>query len=108
MALAFAGGAEFDGPLPTVVSANITPDPSGISYYDEDLFVQALRTGKVRARELSAVMPWTVYRNMTDEDLKAMFAYLRTLKPIHHRVDNTSPPTACRMCRGKHGGGDQN
>ncbi|MGA7401260.1 MAG: c-type cytochrome [Candidatus Sulfotelmatobacter sp.] len=108
MALAFAGGFEFKGPLPTVTSTNITPDPSGISYYDQNLFVQAMRTGKVGARELSGVMPWIVYGNMTDEDLKATFAYLRTLRPVRHRVDNTLPPTACKICRGKHGAGDQN
>lgn len=106
--LAFAGGFEFQGPLPTVSSANITPDASGIAYYDENLFVQAMRTGRVRARELSAVMPWMVYKNMTDDDLKAVFAYLRTLSPIHHRVDNSLPPSSCKLCRGKHGAGDQN
>jgi hypothetical protein len=108
MAMAFAGGFEFNGPLPTVVSANITPDPSGIPYYDEDLFLQVMHTGKVRSRQLSAVMPWREFTNMTDEDLKAVFAYLRTLPPVHHRVDNTLPPTACKICQGKHGGGDQN
>jgi len=53
-------------------------------------------------------MPWPMLRNMTDEDLKAVFAYLRTLKPVHHRVDNTLPPTVCKICQGKHGAGDQN
>lgn len=108
MALAFAGGFEFKGPLPTVTSTNITPDPSGISYYDENIFLHAMHTGKVGARELSAVMPWIVYGNRTDEDLKATFAYVRALRPVHHRVDNTLPPTACKICRGKHGAGDQN
>jgi hypothetical protein len=108
MALAFAGGFEFQGPLPTVTSVNITPDPSGISYYDENLFLQALRTGKVGTRELNAVMPWIVYRDMTDEDLKAIFAYLRTVPAIHHRVDNSLPPTMCKICQAKHGGGEEN
>ncbi len=107
-ALAFAGGFELKGPFGTVTSANITPDPSGISYYDENLFIQTMRTGKVGARTLNPIMPWTVYRNMTDEDLKAMFAYVRTQKPLRHRVDNSLPPTACKICQGKHGGGDQN
>src|SRR6202035_4207803 len=49
MDLVFAGGFAFNvGPLPTVASANITPDPSGIPYYDENLFLQAMRTGKVK------------------------------------------------------------
>jgi hypothetical protein len=91
-----------------VASANITPDPSGISYYDEDLFIQAIRTGKVRARQLSPMMPYMFYRNYNDDDLKAIFAYLRTLKPIRHRVDNSLPPTYCRVCGLRHGGGDQN
>jgi hypothetical protein len=107
-ALAFAGGFELKGPFGTVTSANITPDPSGISYYDENLFIQAFRTGKVGARALSPIMPWIAYRNMTDDDLKAEFAYLRMLKPVHHRVDNTLPATACKICQGKHGAGDQN
>jgi hypothetical protein len=106
--LAFAGGFELKGPFGTVTSANITPDPSGISYYDENLFIQVMRTGKVGARTLSPIMPWIAYRNMTDDDLKAEFAYLRTLKPVHHRVDNTLPATACKICQGKHGAGDQN
>jgi mono/diheme cytochrome c family protein len=109
MNLLFAGGFSFNvGPLATVTSANLTPDPSGISYYDENLFFQAMRTGKVKARELSAVMPWVAYRNMTDDDLKAIFAYLRTVKPLHHRVDNALPPTFCKLCQGTHGAGDQN
>ncbi|MGA8639028.1 MAG: cytochrome c [Candidatus Sulfotelmatobacter sp.] len=106
--LAFAGGFELQGPFGTVTSSNITPDPSGISYYDENLFIQAMRTGRVGARSLNPIMPWSVYRNMTDEDLKAVFAYLRTLNPVHHRVDNTLPPTVCKICQGKHGAGDQN
>jgi len=53
-------------------------------------------------------MPWISYRNMTDDDLKAIFAYLRTLKPVHHRVDNTLTSTVCKICQGKHGAGDQN
>jgi len=49
-----------------------------------------------------------IYKNLSDSDLKAMFAYLRTLKPIQHRVDNSQPPTACKLCRQRHGGGDGN
>jgi mono/diheme cytochrome c family protein len=107
-AMAFAGSFTFNGPRPTVTGANITPDLSGIPYYDENLFLLVMRTGKVRARDLSAVMPFVAYRNMTDEDLMAIYAYLRTIPPVHHRVDNSLPPTACKLCQGKHGAGDQN
>jgi mono/diheme cytochrome c family protein len=69
-----------------LVTPNLTPDPSGISYYDEEMFVKALRTGQVGARRLDPEMPWSYFRNMTDEDLRAIFAYLRSVKPVKHRV----------------------
>jgi hypothetical protein len=106
--LDFAGGEVFTGPWPTLASANITPDASGISYYDEVLFVEAIRTGSVRARKLSDVMPVSIYKNLTDDDVKAIFAYLRTVKPVKHRVDNSEPPTDCKVCKQKHGAGASN
>ncbi len=106
--LDFAGGLVFSLPTGVVASANVTPDASGISYYDEDLFVRAMRQGKVGARQLNPAMPWWFYGKMNDEDLKAVYAYLHTLKPIRHRVDNAVPPTLCQRCRQKHGLGDSN
>ena len=106
--MGFAGGFIFDGPWGRVASGNITPDASGISYYDNALFTQAIRTGFVNARRLSQIMPWHTYRGMTDEDLAAAFAYLKTLKPVRHRIDNAEPPTFCKVCRQTHGGGNQN
>jgi mono/diheme cytochrome c family protein len=103
-------GMEMAGgnPFGEANSTNLTPDASGIGYYDEALFVQTIRTGAVRARPLNGFMPWWLFRNMTDDDLKAVFAYLRTLKPVHHLVDNTEPPTECKLCGQKHGLGDRN
>lgn len=106
--LEYGGGEVLKGPWGEVTSANITPDASGISYYDEATFIQALRTGYVKARKLSSIMPFGDFVNLTDDDLKAIFAYLRTLPPVKHRVDNSLPPTYCKLCRQKHGGGDQN
>lgn len=107
--LPYAGGEIIDiSAGEKAAAANITPDPSGISYYDDALFVGTMRTGHVGARELSAAMPWRYFGKLTDEDLKAVFAYLRTLKPVRHRVDNTEPPTYCKVCGNKHGGGDLN
>jgi len=99
----FAGGQLFDN----VASANITPDPSGISYYDQQTFLDVIHTGKVKARQLK-VMPWWVYRGMTDSDLGALFSYLRTVAPVKHLVDNTEPASYCKLCRHQHGGGSQN
>ena len=106
--LEYSGGFTLKGPWGEAASANITPDPSGIGYYDEALFLQAMRTGYVKARKLNSIMPFGEFKDMTDEDLKAMFAYLRTLKPVKHRVDNSLPPTYCKLCRLAHGAGDQN
>ena len=86
----------------------MTPDASGIPYYDEALFVQTIRTGYVKARVLNQIMPWSSYKNMTDDDLKAIFAYLKTLSPVKHIVDNTESPTYCPVCKTTHGGGAQN
>ncbi len=104
----FAGGFILDGPWGRVASANITPDPSGIPYYDLAMFTQAIRTGYVKARELNQIMPWHNYNAMTDQDIAGMFAYIKTFKPVKHRVDNTMPPTYCKIDKQMHGGGSQN
>jgi len=104
----FSGGWVLKGPWGAPATANITPDASGISYYDEAMFVEVMHTGKVKARELNPLMPRIDFGKMTDEDLKAVFAYLKTLKPIQHRVDNTEPPTPCKKCGGMHGLGERN
>jgi mono/diheme cytochrome c family protein len=106
--MAFAGGFPIEWSSGSVASANITPDASGISYYDEALFISVIRTGHVKARKLNPVMPYAYYNDYNDDDLKTIFGYLRTLKPVKHRVDNSLPPTQCKICGLKHGGGDQN
>jgi mono/diheme cytochrome c family protein len=119
----FAGGRRFyiekgvglelfgDPPkgAPVVTSMNLTPDASGIPYYTRAIFIQTIRTGRVAGvRQLSAAMPWIYFRTMTDLDLSDVFAYLQTLPPVRHRVDNTTPPTPCRKCGTAHGLGDLN
>ncbi len=104
----FSGGQIFQAPWGTVASANLTPDASGIPYYDQAMFIKAIRTGTVGTRELNKTMPWSVLGNMTDEDLSGIFAYLKTLKPVHHRVDNSEPPTLCPLDGSMHGAGNQN
>lgn len=106
--LPFAGGQLIQGSSKRVAAANLTPDPSGIPYYDADLFVNFMHTGFVGAREVTDAMPWATYGKMTDEDLRAIFAYLKTLKPVKHRIDNDLPPTDCPVCGKKHGAGDKN
>lgn len=105
----FAGGFVLTGPWGEVASSNLTPDPSGIPYYDEAMFLETMRTGKVKgARKLNVIMPVRFYRNMTDEDLRAIYAWVRTLKPVAHRVDNTEKAAPCKLCGQRHGLGDMN
>jgi hypothetical protein len=67
-----------------------------------------MRTGEIGGRRLNAIMPWGCYHGMTDDDLRCILAYLRTLPPVRHRVDNTSPPTPCATCGGTPGLGELN
>jgi|SRR5579862_1506290 len=109
--LEFGGGGLFHDPganMKPVFSANITQDPSGIQHYDEALFIQTLRTGQLAGRKLTYVMPFAYFRNMTDDDLKDIFAYIKSLPPVKHRVSNTDPPTKCPVCNQEHGLGDLN
>jgi mono/diheme cytochrome c family protein len=104
----FAGGFLLHEPKGDVVSNNITPAASGIGYYNEATFIQALRQGKVGARPLRASMPWYFFGKMTDDDLKSIYAYLKTVKPVKHQIDNFEPPTFCRLCKQRHGFGATN
>ena len=106
--LEFGGGDLITNPYSQASSANLTPDPSGISYYNEAQFLRTMHTGKIGARKISPNMPWWFFGQMNNDDLKAIFAYLRTLKPVHHRVDNTEPIAYCRICKRKHHGGALN
>ena len=107
-ALEFGGGFLLTGPYGQVASRNLTAAPSGIPYYDADLFIEAMRTGMVKARKIHDAMPWRTYGRETDEDLRVIFAFLQSVPLVPHRVDNTLPATRCPVCGGMHGGGDQN
>jgi hypothetical protein len=93
-----------------VVSANISTHPSGISHYDEAMFLKTIRTGNSSGggRELNRLMPFSYFRNMTDEDLKSIFAFLQSVKPVKHYLDNSEPSTYCRLRRQNHGFGGKN
>jgi cytochrome c553 len=85
----------WSGPWGNSYAANLTPDrETGLGgRYTEESFIRAIRTGKKPEGEpLSPPMPWMVYRNMTDEDLKSLFAFLQTLKPVRNFVRASPPP----------------
>jgi len=106
----FGGGQRMTGAWGDVVTPNITSHPSGISHYDAALFIKTIRTGRASGgvRDLNPLMPFSYFRNMTDDDLTAIFAYLQTVKQVRHHVDNSEPPVYCKICRQKHGFGDKN
>ena len=87
-----AAGSEtftaWSGPWGISYTANLTPDPSGLAAWTEDIFIKAIREGKHMgtSRPILPPMPWPVYRNFTDEDLKAVFAYLKTIPPVRNHV----------------------
>ncbi|MCA1816259.1 MAG: cytochrome c [Acidobacteria bacterium] len=93
-----------------VVAPNITPDrETGIGAWSDDALARAVREGIGHdGRTLFPAMPYPFFRHMSDEDLAAIYAYLRTLKPVRHRVDNSEPPTYCKVCGNRHGLGDRN
>lgn len=85
----------WSGPWGISYTANLTPDENtGLGIWTEDMFVRALRTGRHmgQSRPILPPMPWQFYRDLTDEDLKAIYAYLRTIPPIHNRVPEPVPP----------------
>ena len=77
------------GPWGQSVASNLTPDPAtGIGKrYTEATFIRAMRMGqKPSGAMIMPPMPSEVYQNMTDDDLKAIWAYLQTIKPINNAV----------------------
>ena len=82
-------GTAWSGPWGISYTANLTPDRNnGIGIWTEDMFLRAIREGKHMgtSRPILPPMPWQVYRNLTDDDLKSVFAYLQTVPPIANRV----------------------
>jgi hypothetical protein len=83
------------GPWGVSFAANITPDETGIGNWTEHNFLTAIRHGKLKGQEngrsLLPPMPWFVYKNMTDEDLKSIFAYLKTLPAVRNVVPAPRP-----------------
>ncbi len=80
------------GPWGISYAANITPDSTGIGVWTEEQFKKAITEGKSKgldnSRPLLPPMPWTNFKNLTDTDVKAIFLYLKSIKP----VKNVVPP----------------
>ncbi len=86
----------WSGPWGVSFTANLTPDPETgvLRDFTEQQFIQTMRTGRHQGqgRQILPPMPWPAYSNMTDEDLKAVFAYLRQVAPVKNKVPDPLPP----------------
>ena len=83
------------GPWGQSYAANLTSDATGIGNWKEEQFVKAIREGKFKGldntRPLLPPMPWFVYKNLSDDDLKSIFAFLKTTKPVKNVVPEPKP-----------------
>jgi cytochrome c553 len=87
----------WSGPWGVSYGANLTPDPeTGLKKrYTEASFIKTLRTGmKPEGEALQPPMPWELYKVLSDDDLKAIWAYLQTIPAIHNNVKYAGPPPA--------------
>src|SRR5262245_50445057 len=85
------------GPWGVSYAINLTPDENtGIGSWSEATFIGAIKTGKHMgaSRPILPPMPWPAYRNLSDDDLSSISAYLRTVKPMHNRIPDPEPPAA--------------
>src|SRR5580658_10065941 len=84
----FSGGLRFDEPPFDVTAPNITQDKeTGIGSWSDDDIKKLLRTGiRPTGTPIAAVMPTGFYGIITDSDMDAIVAYLRTIKPISNKV----------------------
>jgi len=84
------------GPWGISFASNLTPDDTGLGNWTEAQFFKAIREGKSKGldgtRPLLPPMPWFNIAKMTDEDLKAVFAYLQSLPAVKNAVPNPIPP----------------
>lgn len=96
-----AGGRTFQLPAGMLTSSNITPDEeTGIGKWTKQLFVDKFKAYRDSAaahqkvdfmKEYNTIMPWGMYAQMTDQDLGAIYDYLRTVKPIRNKIEKWVP-----------------
>jgi hypothetical protein len=97
----FAGGMEIKLPHGTIRTANITPDnETGIGNWSKEMFIARFKSFESDSaknipadifKEYNTIMPWTMYAGMTNEDLGAVYDYLRNVKPVKKMVERYTP-----------------
>ena len=94
---AAATNTAFAGPWGVSFTANLTPDrDTGLGKWNTRTFIDTIRTGRHlgRGREILPPMPIPMYKNFTDEDLTAIFAYLQSIPAVKNKVPEPRPPVA--------------
>jgi mono/diheme cytochrome c family protein len=99
--LRLAGGRTFQLPAGLLSTPNLTPDnETGIGSWTKEMFINKFRAFRDSAKmhqkadfmtEYNTIMPWTMYAGMTDQDLSAIYDYLRTVKPVTHKIEKWTP-----------------
>ena len=87
-------GTVWVGPWGVSFASNLTPDATGLGGWTEEQFIQTMRTGQHLGvgRAILPPMPWAGIAALPDADLKALFAYLKSLKPVSNQVPQPIPP----------------
>jgi hypothetical protein len=79
----------FAGPWGVSFTANLTPDKeTGLGDWTADQFIATMKTGRRmgKGRPVLPPMPWPMIQNLTDDDLRSIFAYLQSLEPVRNKV----------------------
>lgn len=85
----------WSGPWGVSFAANLTPDNNtGLGIWTEEMFLKAMKTGKHMGsgRDILPPMPWQYVSKLNDDDLKAIYAYLRSIPAVKNRVPDPVPP----------------
>jgi hypothetical protein len=93
--LGAATNTAFAGPWGVSFTANLTPDrETGLGNWTAEMFIAMLRTGRHegKGRPVLPPMPVMVYSQLTEEDMRAVFAYLQSLPPVRNRVPQPIDP----------------
>jgi hypothetical protein len=96
---ATAGMTAWAGPWGISYASNLTPDRNtGMGIWTEAMFINAMKTGKHMGsgRPILPPMPWQSVGALTDEDLKAIYTYLRTIPSVHNPVPEPASPTLAK------------
>ncbi len=97
--LEFSGGREFLMPAGVIRSSNITPHEDGLKNWTAEQFVKRFKLYQDSAfvspvlgkKDFNTLMPWMMYSKMEEKDLRAIYTYLKSLKPIANKVEKFSP-----------------